>query len=90
MDKSLDLPMQAQALRMHGLLPACRVQVLADVDAVAAKLICLKSVFPGASPLKIITKLPKLLLLKTEAVQDDAQKVGAELSMLTSVQPSQP
>ncbi|KAG1672362.1 hypothetical protein FOA52_010980 [Chlamydomonas sp. UWO 241] len=76
--------------QMHALLPdivnldrikaSDWVKVLSDVGAVAAKLVVLKSVFPGASALRIVTKCPKMLLLTTQRVQSDAEQVAHVLA----------
>ena len=55
------LPSLLQYLTVNPSSPP-RVAVLGDVDAVAAKLVTLKTVFPGANAFDIVSRAPKLLL----------------------------
>jgi len=52
------------------------VTVISDVDAVAAKIVALKSVFPRANAFNIVSRQPKLLLKSTDRVLQDAEIVS--------------
>ena len=53
-----------------------RVTVIGDVNAVAEKIVALKSIFPKANAFNILSKTPKLLLKSTEQVLQDAELVS--------------
>ena len=49
--------------------------VCADVESAAVKLVLLKSNFPAADVLRVITQRPKLLLTPPEKLEEDLAKV---------------
>ena len=51
--------------------------MIGDVNAVAEKIVALKSVFPKSNAFIILSKTPKLLLKSTEQVLQDAEIVSS-------------
>ena len=51
--------------------------MIGDVNAVAEKIVALKSVFPKSNAFIILSKTPKLLLKSTEQVLQDAELVSS-------------
>ena len=63
--------------------------MISDVDAVAAKIVALKSVFPRANAFNIISSAPKLLLKTTDKVLQEAEIVSeCDLHMKISMKAS--
>lgn len=60
--------------------PPCnhRAKLLADVQHVASVLIVLKAAFPRADVSKVVSRMPKLLLLPLSQLQDDADKANKD------------
>lgn len=60
--------------------PPCnhRAKLLANVQHVASVLIVLKAAFPRADVSKVVSRMPKLLLLPLSQLQDDADKASKD------------
>lgn len=71
-------------VNLHKMKASDWVTVLSDVDAVAQKLVTIKSVFPKANAFKIVASLPKLLLKSTEMLRLQAEKSRMVLSSLSN------
>jgi len=69
-------------VNLHKLKASDWVTVLNDVNAVAEKLVVIKSVFPKANAFAVVSRMPKLLLQSTARVQQDAEEVRRALSSL--------
>ncbi|GAX73488.1 hypothetical protein CEUSTIGMA_g940.t1 [Chlamydomonas eustigma] len=71
-------------INLHKMKASDWVLVVSDVDAVAQKLVTIKSVFPKANAFKIVASLPKLLLKPAEMLRLEAEKSRKQLSSLSN------
>ncbi|EFJ46700.1 hypothetical protein VOLCADRAFT_105440 [Volvox carteri f. nagariensis] len=67
-------------LSLHRMKPSDWATVASDVNGVAEKVILLKSLYPTADIFKIVFKKPKLLLLTTKRLEQDAAQIMRLLS----------
>ncbi|GIL74640.1 hypothetical protein Vretifemale_4567 [Volvox reticuliferus] len=67
-------------LSLHRMKPSDWATVASDVSSLAEKIILLKSLYPTADIFKIVFKKPKLLLLSTKRLEQDAAVIMRLLS----------
>ncbi|GLI69400.1 hypothetical protein VaNZ11_014004 [Volvox africanus] len=67
-------------LSLHRMKPSDWATVASDVSSLAERIILLKSLYPAADIFKIVFKKPKLLLLSTTRLEQDAAAIMRLLS----------
>ncbi|GIL48357.1 hypothetical protein Vafri_4627 [Volvox africanus] len=67
-------------LSLHRMKPSDWATVASDVSSLAERIILLKSLYPTADIFKIVFKKPKLLLLSTSRLEQDAAAIMRLLS----------